>query len=214
VDRNIASYAGITKRFDVDVGCGGEGGALVESISFSLSSSTVECGKSIFLVARVLDDPDDDDNPVPVEDGTSVSFIANGGTLDPASGVTAGGYVTIAYTAPAEPGDDTVTAAVFNIFKSTTITVECGDEEDADGEGADGEGDAGSEGGAGGAGGAGGSGSSGDVGGSGSITPPNTGSGGLKPDATAGRDFALAAVGLLALALASTGIARARGLTP
>ena len=177
--RVLASFAGITERIDVDVKCGADGSALVDAVSFTLSSSTVECGKSAFLVVRVLDDPDDDDNPVAVDDGTMVSFIANNGTLEPASGATAGGYVTVTYTAPAEPGDDTVTAAVFNVFESTTVTVECEGAEGAEGEeGAEGADGAGGEGGAG-ADGAGGAGGAGGVG-SGSISPPNTGSGGLR----------------------------------
>jgi hypothetical protein len=180
--RVLASFAGITERVDVEVNCGAEGGTLVETVSFELSSATVECGKSAFVVARVLDDPNDEDDPQAVDDGTMVNFLADNGTVEPKSGTTMGGYVTITYTAPAEPGDDKITAAVFNKFSSTTVTVECEGAEGAAGaagaEGEEGAAGAGGEGGAG-AGGAGGAGGEGGVG-SGSISPPNTGDGGLR----------------------------------
>jgi hypothetical protein len=191
-----------SKRIDILAACAGPAVTPTE-VSFTLSSESVECGKTAFIGGKAVDA--DGRN---VADGTTVKVIAANGKVDPAETTTAAGVFTVTYTAPATAGEDTVTVAVKGLFKSTKVTVTC---EAAGGTGttsaaatAAGTGAAGTTTGTGAAGTgaaatAGAAGTAGATGGT--IRPPSTGDGGLKDGGNSAAGAALLALALLALTL-------------
>jgi hypothetical protein len=192
-----------SKRIDILAACAGPAVTPTE-VSFTLSSESVECGKTAFIGGKAVDA--DGRN---VADGTTVKVIAANGKVDPAETTTAAGVFTVTYTAPATAGEDTVTVAVKGLFKSTKVTVTC---EAAGGAGttsaaatAAGTGAAGTTTGTGAAGTgaaaatAGAAGTAGATGGT--IRPPSTGDGGLKDGGNSAAGAALLALALLALTL-------------
>jgi hypothetical protein len=199
--RLLVSFGAITESERIHVDCSAGGAAATELVQFKFSSEPVECGKSAFLSANVFQEvADDPEENEPVDDGVTVLFLAENGTIEPAEATTKQGAVSVVYTAPSEGDEDTISVAVLDFFASTTVEIDCGgtDGEDAGGDG--------SGGGAGGADGVTNGSATGGVGGAtGEISPPNTGSGGLRTAESDSRESFLLAVAagavLTALAL-------------
>jgi hypothetical protein len=197
-----------SKRIEILAACAGPAVAPTE-VSFTISSESVECGKTAFIAGKAVDA--DGRN---VADGTAVKVIASDGKVDPAETTTAAGLFTVTYTAPAAAGEDTVTVAVKGLFKSTKVTVTCGEDggtgtssaaATAGGTGAAGTTTGGTGGAAGTGAAAGTAGAAGAAGATGTtIRPPSTGDAGLKDGGSNATGAALLAMTLLTLALAGT----------
>jgi hypothetical protein len=206
ITRVLATTQGLSpERIDILANCSAPGNAPTD-ITFALSSASVECGKSAFLGGKVVDE-----DGANVADGTPVKLIASNGTVEPAEATTSGGGFTVTYKAPATAGDDTITAAVGEVFKTTTVTVTCGTGGTSTGTstagGATGTttgGTAGTGGTGGATGGTGTGGGATGANGTGTIRPPSTGDAGLRARGTAPAGLAL----LLSLAGASVLVRR------
>ena len=181
-------------------------------VTFTISSESVECGKSAFIAGKVVDD-----DGANVADGTTVKVIAANGTVEPSETTTAAGLFTVTYKAPATAGEDTVTVAVKGLFKSTKVAVTCDGAADAStsGAAATAAGGAAAPGtttsgaaGAGGTGSAAGTAGAAGATGTGSIRPPSTGDAGLQ-DAGRGSPAILGAV-LVASMLCAASLIRRR----
>jgi hypothetical protein len=202
--RLLVTFGAITESERIHVDCSAGGAKATELVDFTFSSEPVECGKSAFLSANVFQEVEDDpEENEPVDDGVKVLFLAENGTIEPAEATTQQGAVSVVYTAPAEGDEDTISVAVLDFFASTTVEIDCGGTDGEDGGGEDG-----SDGGAGadGTDGATSGSATGGVGGAtGEISPPNTGSGGLRTAGSDSRESFLLAVAagavLTALAL-------------
>lgn len=90
-------------------------------ITLKASQPRVHCGGSTFIAATVKDVSN---NFVP--DGTIINFMANAGTVEPASAETRGGVLNVRYTADANAsGVATVTAVGGATFGKIEIILDC-----------------------------------------------------------------------------------------
>lgn len=90
-------------------------------ITLKASQTRVHCGGSTFIAATVKDVTN---NFVP--DGTVINFMANVGTVTPASAETKGGVLNVRYTADQNAsGVATITAAGGASFGKIEITLDC-----------------------------------------------------------------------------------------
>jgi hypothetical protein len=105
---------GVSTNQDVSIATG--------VISLTSSKTTVGCGETVFIGARVADSK----NQI-VPDGTSVRFLTTKGSMVPSEGSTSNGVLNVAFQATeGTSGPVTITAASGDKYGTLQLNVACG----------------------------------------------------------------------------------------